>query len=77
MEATPFEQVVEVAVATKGTGEPTVAPLLGLVTVTLARADVANAKKTRRMQKKAFIMVGTSESVERAHLWITSSDLPN
>jgi hypothetical protein len=50
MEATPFEQVVEFAVATKGTGEPTVAPLLGLLTLTFARADVANAKKIERVR---------------------------
>jgi len=60
IDATPFEQVVVFAVATKGTGEPTVAPLLGLLTVTFARADVANAEKARRMQKKVFIPVGTS-----------------
>jgi hypothetical protein len=50
IEATPFEHVVVVAVATKGTGEPSVAPLLGLLTVTLATADAANAKKTRKMR---------------------------
>jgi len=50
MEATPFEQVVVVAVATNGTGEPSVAPLLGLLTVTFASAEVANAKKTKKMR---------------------------
>jgi hypothetical protein len=38
MEATPFEQVVVLALATKLTGEPTVEPLLGLLTLTPARA---------------------------------------
>jgi hypothetical protein len=44
MDATPFEQVVVVAVATYGTGEPTVAPLLGLLTLTFASADAASIR---------------------------------
>jgi hypothetical protein len=47
MDATPFEQVVVVAVATYSTGEPTVAPLLGLLTVTFANADVANIRNAQ------------------------------
>jgi len=43
MEATPREQVALVAVATKLIGEPTVAPLFGLLTVTPAKAEVAKA----------------------------------
>jgi hypothetical protein len=43
MEATPFVQVV-VAVATNFTGELTVDPLVGLVTVTVANAVVARAR---------------------------------
>jgi hypothetical protein len=40
MDATPLAQL-ELALATKLTGEPTVAPLTGLLTVTPARAVVA------------------------------------
>jgi hypothetical protein len=47
MVLTPFEHVVVVAVATKETGEVTVAPLLGLVTVTVAKAGAANDKSTQ------------------------------
>lgn len=43
IEATPREHVPLVAVATKLTGDPTVAPLLGLLTVTPANAEVAKA----------------------------------
>src|SRR5260370_41197159 len=42
MEATPFEQAGELAPATKWTGEPTVAPLPGLETVTPAKTGNAN-----------------------------------
>ncbi len=45
MDATPFAQVVVVAVATKETGEVTVAPLFGLVTVTVAKAGAANDRR--------------------------------
>jgi hypothetical protein len=41
MEATPREQEVGPAVATNDTGDPIVAPFVGLVTATLAKADVA------------------------------------
>jgi hypothetical protein len=50
MDATPLEQVLVLADATYETGEPTVAPLLGLLTLTLANADAANARKTIRME---------------------------
>jgi hypothetical protein len=46
MEATPFEHVEAVALAVNFTEVPTVLPLLGLVTVTLAKADAA--RKTNR-----------------------------
>jgi hypothetical protein len=44
MAETPFEQD-DVAVATKLTEEPTVAPLLGLLTFTPAIAGMANAHR--------------------------------
>jgi hypothetical protein len=48
MDDTPVEQVLAVAVAVNCTGELTVAPLLGLVTVTVARAGKAK-DSSRRM----------------------------
>jgi hypothetical protein len=50
IDATPLEQVVVVAVATYGTGELTVAPLFGLVTVTLAKTGAANDRTTQRRE---------------------------
>jgi hypothetical protein len=55
MEATPFEQVVVADVATKETGDVTVAPLLGLVTVTVANAGAANDKSTQAMVRMDLI----------------------
>jgi hypothetical protein len=55
IEATPREQVEVLALATKLTGEPTLAPLPGLLTVTPAKADVANAA-TRKMYKQSRSM---------------------
>src|ERR1700744_532412 len=55
MEPTPLEQVVVVAVATKETGDVTVAPLLGLVTVTVANAGAANDKSTQAMVRMVLI----------------------
>jgi hypothetical protein len=43
MEATPFEQVLVVAVAEYCTGELTVSAFDGLLTVTFASAGAANA----------------------------------
>jgi hypothetical protein len=43
IEATPPEQVALLALAIKLTGEPTLAPLPGLLTVTPPQADVAKA----------------------------------
>jgi hypothetical protein len=43
MDATPREQEVGPAVPTNDTGDPIVAPFAGLLTVTLADADVAKA----------------------------------
>jgi len=55
MDATPFEQVVVVAVATYGTGEVTVSPFVGLLTVTLAKAGAANIKSDRTTEWKVFM----------------------
>jgi hypothetical protein len=55
IEPTPFEQVLVVAVATKLTGELTVAPFFGLVTETLARAGAANDKNTQTAAWTVFI----------------------
>jgi len=54
MEATPREQVV-LALATKLTGEPTLAPVAGLLTVTPAQAQGAKAA-TRKMYKQSLSM---------------------
>jgi hypothetical protein len=43
IEATPPEQVALLALAIKLTGEPTLAPLPGLLTVTPPQAEVARA----------------------------------
>jgi hypothetical protein len=48
IEATPLEQVVVVALATYEIGEVTVEPLLGLVTVTVAKAGSALSSKAHR-----------------------------
>jgi hypothetical protein len=45
MEATPLEQVLLVAVALYSTGELTIELLVGLLTYTVANADVASSKK--------------------------------
>ena len=55
MEATPREQVEVLALATKLTGEPTLAPLLGLLTVTPPQAEVAKAA-TIKMYKQSLSM---------------------
>jgi len=55
MEATPLAQVLVVAVATYWTGELTVAPLAGLVTVTVAVAKVGAAVvSSARRQERIF-----------------------
>ena len=59
MLATPFEQF-EVAVATKFTGEVTVAPLLGLITVTVANTGVA---KTPISRVRKYFFISTLSSV--------------
>jgi hypothetical protein len=58
MEATPFAQVVVVALAIKETGEVTVAPLFGLVTVTVAKAGAANDRtiQNRRIQTREWMV---------------------
>jgi len=55
MEATPREQVV-LALATKLTGELTLAPLAGLLTVTPAQAEVVAKAATREMYKQSLSM---------------------
>jgi hypothetical protein len=61
MAATPFEHD-ELAVATKWTGEVTVAPFPGLVTLTPANADEANANRhTNRLSFPTVIPKISSE----------------
>jgi hypothetical protein len=55
MEATPLEQVALLALATKLTGEPTLAPLLGLLTVTPPQADVAKAAMIKMYEQSLFM----------------------
>jgi hypothetical protein len=50
MDATPFEQVVVLAVATNLTGDVSVDPLNGLVTVTVAQVALARAKMNKTQQ---------------------------
>jgi hypothetical protein len=57
MEATPFEHVEDVAEATYCTGEVTVAPLLGLVTETLASAWVVIATIVSRTHRKRIVVL--------------------
>jgi hypothetical protein len=61
MEATPLEQVVVVAEATNCTGDVTVELLVGLVTVTVAKAGDTNARDTnarsaRRIEGRYFML---------------------
>jgi hypothetical protein len=51
-----LEQVDVVAVAVKRTADPTVAPLLGLLTVTPANAEVASAAM-KPTHKKVLLML--------------------
>jgi hypothetical protein len=51
-----LEQVEVVAVAVKRTADPTVAPLLGLLTVTPANAEVANVAMTHT-NKQVLLML--------------------
>jgi hypothetical protein len=67
MDATPFEQVVVVAVATYCTGELTVSPFVGLVTVTLAKAGAANIKSATTTEWKFFMALPSAFNFERAH----------
>src|SRR6185437_2785512 len=56
IDATPFEHAGELALATKCTEEPTLAPLVGLFTVTPARAGRAPTHKhTNGMSFPNFI----------------------
>jgi hypothetical protein len=54
MELTPLEQVV-FAVATYETGELTVEPLFGLVTVTLAKAGSAQNSSAQAREWRVFM----------------------
>jgi hypothetical protein len=67
MDATPLEQVVVVAVATYGTGELTVSPFVGLLTVTLAKAGAANIKSARTTEWKVFMTLPSAIDFEHAH----------
>jgi hypothetical protein len=73
MDATPFEQVVVVAVATYGTGELTVSPFVGLLTVTLARAGAANIKSVKTTEWNVFMALPSAIYLERAHSGIARS----
>jgi hypothetical protein len=57
MDATPLEQVLVVAVATYCTGELTVAPFAGLLTVTLANAGVASVTRINVAMYGFFIIL--------------------
>jgi hypothetical protein len=54
MVATPFAQVVVLAVALYCTGELTVALFAGLITVTAAKAGTVHNKKTQEMDGTNF-----------------------
>ena len=54
MDATPLEQVLLVPEAVYWTGEVTVAPLAGLLTLTLAAAKGRSEKTKQRMSKGCF-----------------------
>ena len=60
MEATPREQVAEVALATKLTGDPTEAPFPGLLTVTPANAEVARVATKQTYAQRLFMPVTIS-----------------
>src|SRR2546421_5655060 len=68
MEATPFEQV-EVAEATKCTGDWTFPPLLGAVTVTVAKAAGTAIAKRHTIGKRRFCMKHFSKN------WLNCWDL--
>jgi hypothetical protein len=55
MEATPFEQVLVVALAAYVTDEPTVSPFHGLLTATVANAGAAKNRKRNRTEKDVFM----------------------
>jgi hypothetical protein len=50
MEATPFEHVVVIAVAAYRTGELTVSPFAGLLTMTFANAGAENVVRINMAQ---------------------------
>jgi hypothetical protein len=55
IDATPFEQVLVVAVATYCTGELTVSAFAGLLTVTFASAGAAKATRIIEVKQLLFI----------------------
>jgi hypothetical protein len=55
MDDTPVEHVDAVAVAVNCTGEVTVAPFVGLVTVTVARAGTAKDTSSRMTYRRIFM----------------------
>jgi hypothetical protein len=58
-----LEQVEVVAVAVKRTADPTVAPLLGLLTVTPANAEVANVAMTHTNTQVLLMMLALQSFV--------------
>jgi hypothetical protein len=79
MAATPLAQSGDCAVATKCTGDETCAPLLGLVTVTPANADVAKVAKRQTysfffMRKTSPLVIG-NEVAQASNEWVDSKGL--
>ena len=60
IDATPLGQVVVFADATKLADVPTVSPLCGLVTMTLANADAPRRAKNENAIRKRFIAIPMS-----------------
>ena len=61
MDATPLEQVVVLAVATKLTVELSVSPAVGLLTITSARAGELSERTSRIETKMRYMGGGASE----------------
>ena len=61
MEATPLAHVAELAPATKLTGDPTVAPFPGLLTLTLETAVVAKPAIKQIHTQKLLISTALSD----------------
>jgi hypothetical protein len=74
MDATPLAQVDVVDVATYCTGEVTVEPALGTVTVTVANAGTVKPKRTDETRRKYFMFLPSSCGVELNALWMRRSN---